>query len=87
MQSWRTALLEALSAMSDADLQQAMLEVQAEDCTGRLAEDGRIMRLATEIAPAMQTQPASAKGLVVKAVIVAAAYRFAGVSPDSKRLG
>ena len=43
MQSWRTALLEALSAMSDADLQQAMLEVQAEDCTGRLAKDGRIM--------------------------------------------
>ena len=63
-----------------------MLEVKAEDDTGRIVPNGHIMRLANEIASLMQTQPEHAAGLVVKAVILVSAYRFAGLEPDGKRI-
>lgn len=85
MTDWRTTLQNLLASLSDAELKDAMLEVQVEDLTARRVQDGVIYKIALEIAPKMQTEPVYALGLVTNAVIVAAAYRFANLTPDVKR--
>lgn len=86
MNSWRRVLLERLSATSDSNLQRAMQEVKIEDNTGEIVPEGIVMALATEIAPLVQTKPEHAAALVTKAVILASAYRFAGLEPNGKRI-
>lgn len=86
MNPWRRMLFERLIEMSDTDIQNAMHEIKAADITGRHVIGGYVRRLASEISDLMQTQPDHAEIIVAKAIIVTAAYRFAGLPPESKRL-
>lgn len=86
MGSWKRRLMELLGATTDAELQQAMIEIKIEDNFGSAPVDSLVYRLATNIAPLAQTERENMMGLVTEAVILAAAYRFAGLEPDIRRI-